>query len=336
MFTFWGYVLYMPLNAVTGGDMDISTPVILVLIIMYSAICLVSWLGLREKGRKLIQTQLQRHNWAILAGITVSAKLIIDFCSDYVFDLNPYSDIKIIQAMVALCAFAVAVLALYLYSTVTTLNRSELKAAANRLAFEKEAQQRYYETQLHNQEELRRMKHDMNGHLTTISRLLAEDNKDEAVRYLAGLGDYAWSHQKELYSDDPYLSAVVTNYAAIFKENSITFEHEIQTCKLEQHHVEMCIALNNALQNALEASLKLPPEQRFVKLQVKMKQGRLLLRVTNRFDGKLAIDGGIPRSTKGGIGHGYGLANIRDASESLGGFAVCKSEGDMFVLDVAM
>ena len=71
-------------------------------------------------------------------------------------------------------------------------------------------------------------------------------------------------------------------------------------------------------------------------MQVKTKQNRFLFRVTNRFDGELVLDDSMPRSTKADTGHGYGLASIRDAAESLGGFAACKSEGDMFVLGVVM
>jgi sensor histidine kinase regulating citrate/malate metabolism len=139
-----------------------------------------------------------------------------------------------------------------------------------------------------------------------------------------------------MYSDDPYINAVVTNYAEIFAKNDTTFEHDIKLGKMEVHHVEMCLILNNALQNALEASLKLPPKQRYVKLQIKMKQNHFLLRITNRFDGELMMHCGIPRSTKENAGHGYGLVSIRDAAESSGGFMVCKSENDIFILDVAI
>jgi len=79
---------------------------------------------------------------------------------------------------------------------------------------------------------------------------------------------------------------------------------------MELHHVEICLALNNAL----EASLKLPPEQRYVKLQVNAKQDRFLFRLTNRFHGELIADGGLPCSTKEGTGHGYGLSSIRSAA----------------------
>lgn len=336
LFTFWGYIQLIPLNALMGSNIDVKTSVALVIAIMYALISIACWLYLKDKGRKLIQTGLQQHNWVLLAGISVFAKLIIDFCSDYAFALNPYTDTKIIWAMIALCTFVLGVLALYLYSALTTVKHLELKASTDRLIFEKEAQQRYYETQLHNQEELRRMKHNMNGNLKTLFHLLSENNKNEALNYLTELTDYTEGRQKVLYSEDPYVNAVVTNYAAEFEKNHITFKQDIQHGKIELHHVEMCLVLNNALQNALEASLKLLPEQRYVKLQVKTKQNRILFRVTNRFNKELIIDSELPRSTKLDEGHGYGLTTIRDAAESVGGFAVFKIEDDMFVLDVAM
>lgn len=336
LFTFWGFILHIPLSTAIGGNLEIGTSVALIMVVMYTVMLLVSWLVLREKGRRLIQIQLPRYNWTALAGFALAAKLIIDFCSDYAFELNPYSDIKIIWAMIAICLFSIADLGLYLYVMISTLKHSELKAASNRLVFEKEAQQRYYEAQLQNQEALRRMKHDMNGHLSTVAQLLQDENRDEAVHYLASLGDYAESRQQKLYSDDPYLNAVVTNYAALFLVNETTFEYDIQAGRMVLNQVEMCMAMNNALQNALEASLKLPPEQRYVKLQIQTKQNRFLFRVTNRFNSEIIMNGVIPESTKKNPGHGYGLRSIQDAAESLGGFITCKSDGDLFVLDVSI
>lgn len=336
LFTFWGYIMYIPLNALLGGHMNISMSIALVITIMYLVISLVCWFVLKDKGSELFQTKLRHHNWVILGSISILAKLIIDFCSNYAFSLNPYTDKSIIWSMIALSNFGLAVLALYLYSTLTTVKHLELKASTDRLIFEKEAQQRYYETLLQNQEEIRRMKHNMNGNLNTLSRLLSENKIDEAINYLAELSDYSKKHQKTLYSNDPYLNAVVTNYASIFAENHINFQHDIQLSKTEMHHLEMCLIMNNALQNALEASLKLPQEQRYVRLQIKTKQSHFLFRITNHFNGELILDNDLPHSTKDGDGHGYGLTSIRNAAESVGGFVICKIEGDMFVLDVAM
>lgn len=336
LFTFIGYLLYIPLNAIIGCNIDAQLSITLVIVVMYVVISLICWLALRKKGQELIQAKSHHHYWIVLASIAVSAKLIIDYCSNYVFSLNPYSDSRLILAMIALSTFVLAVLVLYSYSTLITMKHAELKTSTDRLAFEKESLQRYYKTQLLNQEELRRMKHDMNGNLSTIYRLLSEQNYDEATRYLTKLCDYTEKHQKILYCDDPYLNAVVINFVKAFEANHILFEQDIKLGKFELHHVEMCLILNNALQNALEASLKLLPEQRYVRLQIKTKQRRLLLRITNHFDSELIFDGEMPRSTKEGEGHGYGLTSIRNAAESVGGFAVCKIEDNMFVLDVAM
>lgn len=335
LFTFWGYILHLPLSTIMGYDIDIQLSITLVIILMYMIILLVYRFVLYDK-RKLIQTVPHRHYWLVMSGIAVSAKLIIDFCSNYVFELQPHSDRKIIWAMISLSTFVLAVLILYFYSTLITMKHIQLKVSSELLAFEKEAQQRYYETQLFNQEELRRMKHDMKGHLNTISRLLIENKKEEAIYYLTGICDYNERHQIILYCDDPYLNTVVSNFSAIFTENHIPFEQEIKLGKIELHHVEMCLILNNALQNALEASLKLPPSQRYVKLQIKTKQNHFLLRISNQFENELMFDGELPCSTKKDDGHGYGLTSIRNAAESLGGFAVCKIEKGMFVLDVAI
>lgn len=336
LFTFWGYMLYIPLNSLIELNVTTQVSVTLAISVMYAIIFLVCWLALNDKCRKLLQTDLTNHNWFVLAFISVSAKLTIDLCSDFVFYINPYSQIKIIWAMIALSNFVLAVIALYIHSTLTTMKHFKLKTATDRFTFEKEAQERYYETQLLNQNELRRMKHDMTGNLNTIFHLLSENNTKEALCYVAKLSDHYESRQRTLYSNDPYLNAVVSNYVAEFIRNDIRFEHDIEAGKVERHHVEMCLILNNALQNALEASLKLPPENRYVKLQVKAKQNHLLFRITNRFNGEIIIDNELPRSTKLEDGHGYGLTSIYDAAKSIGALVVYKVEENIFVLDVSI
>jgi hypothetical protein len=336
LFTFLGYILHFQISSFFGRDWPVQATITLVIVSLYIVISILSWFVLREKGRTLIQTGLGLNNWAILGSIALFAKLIIDFCTDFVFNMNPFSDWKIIWAMIALCIFVIALLVLYLYSTLTTIKHLELRATTDRLAFEKEAQQRYYETQLHNQEELRKMKHDINGHLNTVAHLLSEDNREGALSYLSDINGYSHSNQKIIYSHDPYINAVVTNYAEIFAQNNTTFDLDIKHGQIEKHHVEMCLALNNALQNALEASLKLDPKERYVKLQVKSKQGKILFRISNRFNGELNIKNGFLNTSKKNDGHGYGLSSIKNAAESIGGFAEYKAEGDMFALDVAM
>lgn len=61
LFTFCGYLLQIPLNAMLNGGVDAQLSITLVIVIMYSIISLVCWLVLRKKGNELIQTEPHRH-----------------------------------------------------------------------------------------------------------------------------------------------------------------------------------------------------------------------------------------------------------------------------------
>ncbi len=63
---------------------------------------------------------------------------------------------------------------------------------------------------------------------------------------------------------------------------------------------ELCLILNNALENAVEASLTMPEGERIIKVQATVRQNQFLLRVSNRFEGCLTAAGGLPVSTKEG------------------------------------
>lgn len=99
---------------------------------------------------------------------------------------------------------------------------------------------------------------------------------------------------------------------------------------------ELCLILNNALENAVEASLTMPEGERIIKVQATVRQNQFLLRVSNRFEGRLTAAGGLPVSTKEGEGHGYGLPNIRQATERRGSQMEYRFGDGFFVLDVTL
>ena len=70
---------------------------------------------------------------------------------------------------------------------------------------------------------------------------------------------------------------------------------------------ELCLILNNALENAVEASLTMPEGERIIKVQATVRQNQFLLRVSNRFEGCLTAAGGLPVSTKEGTNRQHGV-----------------------------
>ena len=97
---------------------------------------------------------------------------------------------------------------------------------------------------------------------------------------------------------------------------------------------ELCLILNNALENAVEACMKLPEGDRKIKVQAAVKQKRFLLRVSNSFNGVINETAGLPVTEKEGKEHGYGLSNIIRAAQRRKGSASYRTENGYFVLDV--
>ena len=98
----------------------------------------------------------------------------------------------------------------------------------------------------------------------------------------------------------------------------------------------MCCIIGNLFDNAIEASLKLPEEQRKIRVYMDMKNTQLYISFTNFTAGKkLQKQGGIFRSTKG-EGHGLGLARIDAIVERLDGYLSRASEDGAFTTEILL
>ncbi len=196
------------------------------------------------------------------------------------------------------------------------------------------AQKDFYDARLSHEKEILALRHDMNGHLNTLAVLLNDGRLTEAKKYLSGIAEYHNSQASKVFSSNPYINAVFQNYSAKCVEHHVKLVYRIGIGDYELPATELCLILNNALDNALDASMALPETERQIKVQAAVRQNLFLLRVSNPFNGNVKTDHGLPVSTKHGKKHGYGLFNIRQAAERRGGSMEYHIQDGYFVLDV--
>ena len=130
------------------------------------------------------------------------------------------------------------------------------------------------------------------------------------------------------------LNYVLSDYAAKCKKEGIFFSFDIALEKLEVDEILFCSILSNALDNAVNAQLLLPPEKRRIRLMLKCSDGKLLLSVKNPIGQPVIFANGLPISSK--MGHGYGTQSIRYMTERLGGNCQFSQQKDMFILRVVL
>lgn len=207
---------------------------------------------------------------------------------------------------------------------------------SNQLDRQLSVQRDFYEARLQHEKETRALRHDMNGHLQTLSSLLEDHKSAEAKIYLHELLKQHDTPSAEIFCSNPYINAVLGNYAAQCRENQIDFVCRVDIGDHEVPALELCLVLNNALQNALEASLNLPEPERKIRLKATVHHHALMLRISNHFGGSIHTKNALPVTTKSGAEHGYGLSNIRQAAVRTGGSMEYRAEDGVFILDVDM
>ena len=101
--------------------------------------------------------------------------------------------------------------------------------------------------------------------------------------------------------------------------------------------IDLCVIIGNLFDNAIEASLPLPPEQRMIRVYMDMKRNnQLYISFTNlTATGKQNKENGLFRTGKG-EGHGFGLKRIDGVVERHGGYLSRNSEDGAFTTEVLL
>lgn len=86
------------------------------------------------------------------------------------------------------------------------------------------------------------------------------------------------------------------------------------------------------MDNAIEASEKLPEDHRLITIRANRVRDMLVIIVENNAASEQPISGGTTKEDT--FSHGFGLPNIRKAVERYGGQCSIKTENDMFILKI--
>ena len=99
---------------------------------------------------------------------------------------------------------------------------------------------------------------------------------------------------------------------------------------------ELCMMLGNLLENAVRASAALPPEERSIRVLLRMlSPGMLGLIVENRYSGVLHRENGKLRSTAH-PGSGVGLLSVQTAVDRYQGEMTVETENRLFRVNILL
>lgn len=169
-------------------------------------------------------------------------------------------------------------------------------------------------------EQLRRFRHDVKNHTIVLGAMLGAGDAAGAKRYMDTLQEDLQTGELRFSTGNPTVNALMNVKAASAKKEGITvtFSGLIPESGIEPK--DMCVAVGNLLDNAVEACRKQGGGT--VRFAAVRSANSLLLHITNPTDETLKLaDGQLPATTKKDApkNHGIGLRNVRDIAKKYNG-----------------
>ena len=189
-------------------------------------------------------------------------------------------------------------------------------------------------------EEMRGLRHDLGNHLTVIERLAENGNMEELVSYTKEFVESFERLKARVKTGNAVTDVILSEAAGQCEKEGIRFENSfIYPDSLNINPFDMSVILTNALNNAIEATVK--AEKPTIRIKSVQKERVFIINVRNAIGHKVSVnEGELPDSSKHETGHGYGLRNIKSiAGKYKGDIEIRQEESDgmlYFILNVLL
>lgn len=185
--------------------------------------------------------------------------------------------------------------------------------------------------------QIRGWRHDYRNHIQTMKAYAAAENWSAIKRYLDELETDLATVDTVIKTGNPMTDAILNSKISLARTREIQVHADAHIpVRLKISEIDLCCILGNLFDNAIDASVKLPPEQRLIRVYMDMKGTQLYISFTNfTAGGKLSRVGSRFKTTKG-EGHGFGLERIDAIVERLGGYLSRNSEDGAFTTEILL
>lgn len=307
----------------------IGIPAYLVLGIIVSktfafAFCYAVWVKRRSN-----QFELGSAYWFLFIVLFVSAVIASFMIFRMLKELNDPS-YSVMAMFSSIGLYVSTFLALYLYE------RSVRQNQTIRLQEQAEQQMRnqlkHLDEIILKQNELRRIRHDMNGHFTALKGYFDAEDIQGGKQYLGKLIDQFQQTKPTIQTGNTPLDAILNAKKSLAESKGIQFQTTIRVQKtLPIEPQDLCIIFGNALDNAIEACERLPENmEKRIDMTLMEETQVLFCKIVNTAPPR--SDHIFATSKADSVNHGFGLNNIREALAKYDAILKIDQEDDLFIL----
>ncbi len=180
-------------------------------------------------------------------------------------------------------------------------------------------------------------RHDLKNHLQTMQAYLEMGQAEQLGNYLRELTEDYNSVDIQVRTGNAMVDAILNSKLSVVKARDIRVDATADLPPdIPVSDVDLSVMIGNLLDNAMEACLKVPQEERFLRFYMAKVRDNLYIYVMNAADGAYRRGQGKYLTTKGTDSHGYGLHRIDKVVKKYKGYLNRQDEGNVFATEVLL
>ncbi len=185
--------------------------------------------------------------------------------------------------------------------------------------------------------QIRGWRHDYRNHIQVLKSYLAMGDVEAASRYLDALSEDLNTVDPALKTGNKMTDIILNSKISLARSKQIRVEADAHVpVALSTAEIDLCIIIGNLFDNAIEACMGLPEQERMIRVYMEMKSTQLYMSFTNSTAlKKQKKENGRFFSTKG-QGHGYGLVRIDTIVGRYHGYISRNSEDGAFTTEILL
>lgn len=190
---------------------------------------------------------------------------------------------------------------------------------------------------------MRGWRHDYHNHIQALKAYMELAQYDEVKKYIDMLEEDLSAVDMVLRTGNVMVDAILNSKLTLIREKGIEVSATAVVPEdITVSGVDLSVLIGNLLDNAMEASMRVPDEKkRFIRIYIDIVKKQLYICVTNSMDGRAVKTAGIFRTTKAGDGsgqrvHGFGLISIDRIVSKYNGYVNRQAEDGVFATEVML
>lgn len=204
-------------------------------------------------------------------------------------------------------------------------------------SYQQELIQTHYAEVENMYKQIRGWRHDYRNHIQTMKAYAANEDWEAICKYLDLLDTDLTTVDTVIKTGNPMTDAILNSKISLAKSRGIKVHADANIpVRLNLSEIDLCCIIGNLFDNAIEASMKLPEEQRLIRVYMDMKNTQLYISFTNFTAGKKLHKVGKVYQTTKGKDHGFGLVRIDAIVERLEGYISRNSEDGAFTTEILL